>query len=118
MWLTPAEKLKGLTIAAASTKLAAPLQVVSLNVALILTRLALGRRGATAVLNQMVTWEHTRIHIWLLVRHHNPHSARLCLCVRFCEGCGLCGGCRRTWPTLVAAALFTMAAGILCFIAP
>lgn len=59
MLLTPAEKLKGLTITAASTKFAAPLLVVSLTVALTLTRLALSRRGATTLLNQIVTWEHT-----------------------------------------------------------
>lgn len=75
MLLTPAEKLKGLTFAAAFTKVAAPLHVVSLDVALTLTRLALSRRGGTTVLNQIVTWEHT----WI-------HSARLCLCVRFCGG--------------------------------
>lgn len=116
MLLTPAEKLKGLTITAASTKLAAELHVVSLNVALIRTRLAVGRRGGTAVMNQIVTWEHTSIHIWLLVRHHNLYSARLCLCVWSCGGVGLCGGCCRTWLTLVAA-LFTMTAGVLRFIA-
>lgn len=55
MLLTPAEKLKGLTFVAASTKVAAPLNVVSLNVALVLTRAAPSRRGGTTVLNQIVT---------------------------------------------------------------
>lgn len=86
MLLTPAEKLKGLTCTAASTKVAAKLHVVRLNVALILARLALSRRGGSTVPNHIVTWEHTWIHIWLLVQHHNLCSARLCLCVRFCGG--------------------------------